>query len=104
MPERYLKHDLSAAAYINAADPKDRDHVSYGAGHRVCPSVHVAEKSLFINLTRMLWAFNISKKVVDGKVIEPNNEIVPGWLSVPQKFECDISVRSKKHKHLIETA
>jgi cytochrome P450 len=47
MPERYLNHPLSAAAYTNAANPNDRDHFSYGAGRRICPGIHLAEKSLF---------------------------------------------------------
>lgn len=45
-PERYLKYTESAATYLNVADPYERDHFSYGAGRRVCPGIHVAEKSM----------------------------------------------------------
>lgn len=103
-PERYLGYDLPAAAYINCADPYERDHVSYGAGRRACPGVHVAERSLFINIARFLWAFKISKKVIDGTVIEPVEDMVPGWLSVPQKFDCDIRMRSEGHAKVIRDA
>jgi hypothetical protein len=103
MPERFLGYDLPAAAYINIADPDDRDHFSYGAGRRVCPGVHVAEKSLYLNIARVLWAFNISKKISeDGKVIEPNAAMVPGWMTIPQPFECSITVRSEKKSELIK--
>ncbi|KIX99130.1 uncharacterized protein Z520_04706 [Fonsecaea multimorphosa CBS 102226] len=102
MPERFLGYDLPAASYINIADPNQRDHFSYGAGRRVCPGVHVAEKSLFLNIARVLWAFNISKKTgKDGSVIEPNTAMVPGWMTIPQPFECDITVRSEKKAALI---
>jgi cytochrome P450 len=102
MPERFLGYDLPAASYLNIANPNERDHFSYGAGRRVCPGVHVAEKSLFLNIARVLWAFNISKKVgKDGKVIEPNTAMVPGWMTIPQPFECDITPRSEKKAAMI---
>jgi len=56
---------------------------------------------MFINIARILWSFNISKKEVDGKIIEPETLCVPGWLSVPQKFECSITARSEKHAEVI---
>jgi cytochrome P450 len=102
MPERFLGYDLPAASYVNIADPNERDHFSYGAGRRICPGIHVAEKSLFLNIARVLWAFNITKKVdKDGVVIEPNEAMVPGWMTIPQPFECTISPRSEKKAQLI---
>ena len=103
MPERFLNHPLPAAAYLNAANPNDRDHWSYGAGRRVCPGVHIAEKSLFLNIARVLWGFNLSKKVdTDGQTCEPEAGMVKGWMTIPLPFECDIKVRSEKKRHLIE--
>ena len=103
MPERFLGHHLPAAAYLNAANPNERDHWSYGAGRRVCPGVHIAEKSLFLNIARVLWAFNLSKKVdAGGKVCEPEAGMVKGWMTIPLPYECDIKVRSEKKKELIE--
>lgn len=103
MPERFLGYDLAAAAYLNIADPDNRDHFSYGAGRRVCPGVHVAEKSLYLNIARVLWAFNIAKKTGDdGEVIEPNTAMVPGWMTIPQPFECAITVRSEEKRALIK--
>lgn len=93
---------MAAAEYINVNDAYDRDHFTYGAGRRVCPGVHVAERSLFINIVRVLWAFNISKKKgPDGKLMEPNTKMVRGFLSVPEPFECEISVRSDRHEKMI---
>lgn len=101
-PSRYLDRCLPAADYINCSDPYARDHFSYGAGRRICPGVHVAERSLYINISRVLWGFNISKKVgPDGKVIEPTQAMVRGFMSVPEEFECDILPRSEKHAALM---
>ena len=102
MPERYLGYDQPAAAYINATDPYERDHVSYGAGRRVCPGVHVAEKSMYLNMARLLWAFNFEKKIVDGSPVTPDGSMVKGWMSIPLPFECDIKVRGPGYAEIIE--
>ena len=84
------------------ADPHKRDHFTYGAGRRVCPGVHVAEHSIYINIVRVLWGFKIAKtKGVNGKLIEPTTKMVPGFLSVPLPFECTIQPRSAKHTQVI---
>ncbi|KAF2252656.1 cytochrome P450 [Trematosphaeria pertusa] len=101
-PSRYLDKPLSAADYINSTDPYERDHFAYGAGRRVCPGVHVAERSLYINISRVLWGFNISKKKgPDGKLIEPTQEMIKGFFSVPIPFECEITPRSAKHEGIM---
>ncbi|CBX98111.1 similar to cytochrome P450 [Plenodomus lingam JN3] len=101
-PERYMGHSASAAHYMNTADARERDHFSYGAGRRACPGVHVAERSLFINVSRVLWGFNIRKKVgKDGKEVEVTDKMMPGFFSVPEPFECDVRPRSAKHKEIM---
>ncbi|KAI0287107.1 cytochrome P450 [Russula brevipes] len=45
-------------------DPKlpnamDRDHWAFGAGRRMCPGIHVAERELWLAISRLLWAFDI---------------------------------------------
>lgn len=60
--------------------------------------MHVAERSLYINISRVLWGFKISKKVaLDGSVVEPTQAMVRGFMSVPEEFECNIIPRSEKH-------
>ncbi|KAK4508173.1 hypothetical protein PRZ48_001911 [Zasmidium cellare] len=55
MPERYLpKTDPRAAPDAAHMD----SHYSYGFGRRECPGRHVADASLFIVISRMLWAFD----------------------------------------------
>ncbi|KAJ2901609.1 hypothetical protein MKZ38_001629 [Zalerion maritima] len=103
-PARYLNSPLSAAEYMNSPNPNERDHFSYGAGRRACPGVHLAEKSLFILISRTLWAFNIRKKRnKDGSAVEPTTRMMPGFLSVPEPFECDITCRSDAHAKIIRS-
>lgn len=104
-PERYFKHTAPAADHFNVANPYDRDHFTYGAGRRICSVVHVAERSLFINISRTLWGFNIAKKKgPDEKPVEPDRSMARGFLSVPKPFECDIFVRSPQHEKIIREA
>jgi cytochrome P450 len=101
-PARYLKKPLAAADYLNTSDPYDRDHFTYGAGRRVCPGIHVAEKSLYINIVRTLWGFDIRRsKGADGKLEDLDTTMVRGFLSVPVKYRCDLSPRSAKHAAVI---
>jgi hypothetical protein len=65
----------------------------------------VAEKSLFIVISRIVWGFNIRKKrAADGTAIEPTTTMMPGFLSVPEPFECDITCRSPGREKLIRAA
>ncbi|KAF2800799.1 cytochrome P450 [Melanomma pulvis-pyrius CBS 109.77] len=101
-PARYLNKPLAAADYINVSDPYERDHFTYGAGRRVCPGVHVAERSLYINISRVLWGFRIAKKMgPDGKLIEPTQAMIRGFMSVPELFECEITPRSENHAKIM---
>jgi cytochrome P450 len=100
-PDRYISYNLPAASYINITNPNDRDHMSYGAGRRVCPGIHVAERSMFMNIARILWCFDIGKKVVDGETVEPESRTCPGWMTVPRPFQCSIRVRSDRHAEIM---
>jgi hypothetical protein len=64
--------------------------------------VHVAEKSLYINIVRTLWGFNITKpKGADGKLVEPDTTMIRGFLSVPKPFKAEFTVRSPGHEATI---
>ncbi len=56
IPERYLpRSDKRAAPEANLAGT----HYAFGAGRRECPGKHVADASLYIMISRILWAFDI---------------------------------------------
>lgn len=57
-----------ATKLAQAVDPEDRDHYGYGAGRRICPGMHLAERSLFVAIAKLLWAFNFAPGPSDGKV------------------------------------
>lgn len=59
-PERFLGDDLNASASANHSDFRKRDHFHYGFGRRVCQGIFVAEASLYIFISRAIWALEIS--------------------------------------------
>lgn len=102
-PTRYLDDPLTEAESMAQADANLRDHFTFGAGRRNCPGVHIAHNSLFINIARLFWAFNIRKSTDEsGNPIEPSTAAQPGFLLTPVKFPCKFEARSDKHAAIIE--
>jgi cytochrome P450 len=72
-------------------DSVRRLHFTFGAGRRVCPGFHVAQRNLFLAISRMLWAFNIERQrdvygretPIDRDAIAPEN----GLIVRPADFE-----------------
>ncbi|KAK6380079.1 hypothetical protein LTS17_005267 [Exophiala oligosperma] len=68
MPERFLDpKDPRAIPGANLVG----QHFAFSAGRRECPGRHVADASLFIMISRILWAFDIREK--------PNELPPPGY-------------------------
>lgn len=97
-PDRY-QHDLKTA-YCSAVDPdvSERDHFTFGAGRRICQGMHLAERSLFLGISRLLWGFDTEPAVnTDGVQIIPDPEkYTQGFLVMPEPFQTKITPRSEK--------
>src|SRR5277367_672086 len=101
-PERY-ENDCQTAA-DSAANPNasQRDHFTFGSGRRICQGMHVAERSLFLGMSRILWGFNITPKLRDGKPVPINpDHLTQGFVCMPDTFECEITARDEKRSRLI---
>lgn len=98
-PSRF-QHDLrSEFECATARDPSQRRNYIFGAGRRVCQGMHIAERSLFLAVTRLLWAFDF--KIPDsGKI--PDVDDLRGELTVqPAPFEVKIVARSESRKKMV---
>jgi len=58
-PDRYLGDNLSCAESAKLPNVMERDHWTFGAGRRICPGLHVAERELFLAIARLLWSFSM---------------------------------------------
>ena len=99
-PMRYWNFSLSAAEAAAAADPNARDHYAYGGGRRICPGMHVAERSLFINIARLMWGFDLRlAKDEAGNEIPVDSSYttgyLPGGMAIAKPFVCGTYPREK---------
>jgi cytochrome P450 len=78
--------------------PAKSGHSSFGWGRRICPGANLAENSLYIALAKILWAFDIQPK--DG-VKYDTFAYTEGFNIRPQKFECEIHIRSEAHRRML---
>ncbi|KAK7007511.1 cytochrome P450, partial [Favolaschia claudopus] len=78
----------------------------YGFGMRKCPGHHLAAKSTWIAVVRMLWAFNIEpSKDASGKPMKIDPEdCTSGLTSRPKPFAVEFVPRSAAHMETIMTA
>ncbi|KZT07802.1 cytochrome P450 [Laetiporus sulphureus 93-53] len=58
-PERYINDSTNNTESANLADPYERDHWMFGLGRRICPGIIVAEREIWLSISRMIWAFNM---------------------------------------------
>jgi cytochrome P450 len=103
IPERYENDTQSLLDAANNPDPTKRDQFSFGAGRRICPGIHVAERSLFLGISRMLWAFDISPKLDDqSQPILPNPDVLTqGFVVLPVEFPAQIRPRSASRADVV---
>lgn len=97
-PERYADFPLSAPEYAAQSGDDARDHMGYGYGRRICVGLHIAERSMFLNIARLCWAFNIKEDPAHPVDI---NSYSPGFLSAPKAFKCKIEPRDSKVKGVV---
>ncbi|CAL1695170.1 unnamed protein product [Somion occarium] len=96
-PDRFLKDGVRNP---DVPDPE----VSFGFGRRLCPGRFMAKESLWIAIASLLATFEFRKSIgPDGSPITPEEEYIPGFLSHPKPFPCDIRPRSEERVALILT-
>lgn len=104
MPERYAQDFQSLGESAANPDASKRDQFTFGAGRRICPGIHVAERSLFLAISRILWAFEIRPKMdaQDRPILPDADKYTQGFVCMPEEFEVDIKPVSKERAELVE--
>ncbi|KAI1616059.1 putative cytochrome P450 oxidoreductase [Exophiala viscosa] len=83
-PDRYADDAQSLFESALNPDPSKRDNLTFGAGRRICPGIHIAERSLFLGISRLLWAFHF-EPALDPQTKKP---IWPDPEKLTQGFDC----------------
>ncbi|KAI0911773.1 cytochrome P450 oxidoreductase [Ustulina deusta] len=97
MPERFATHPQLASHYTS--EGPHRDHFGYGAGRRVCPGIHLAERNLFVAMAKLLWGFDFRKRAGDENA---GVESSIGFLQCVRDYNCEITVRSQRRAETIK--
>ncbi|KAJ5449967.1 Cytochrome P450 [Penicillium daleae] len=112
-PLRFLEVDPETLTYLpktsredlaklspQISHPAKEGHSSFGWGRRICPGAGLAQNSLFIALARLLWAFELQPmREANGSERRYDTfAYTQGFNIRPQPFECEIHVRSEKHR------
>lgn len=95
-PARWAGDAQTSAQAATNADASRRDHFVFGAGRRLCQGMHIADRSLFLAISRLLWAFDFRRAVgEDGQEIVPDMaDLIDGTFVQPRAFRANIRPRS----------
>ena len=99
-PSRF-EHDLrSEFERATARELSQRRNYIFGAGRRVCEGVHIAARSLFLTLTRLLRTFDF--KVPESRNLPDVDDLVGDSTVQPALFEVRTVRRGKEKKSLVQ--
>ncbi|KAK9378461.1 cytochrome P450 [Kockiozyma suomiensis] len=99
-PDRYLGHPKLAGEYAASPDYNNRDHFGYGAGRRICPGMHLAERNMWRIVAKLLWAFELSEPVdpISGNVIPLDVQAYNSAILLrPLPYKVTVKPRSPDH-------
>lgn len=102
-PSRCENDASTAIGSASNPDASKRDHFSFGAGRRLCQGTHIAERSLFLGIARLLWAFKFEReRDENGREIIPDIErLTEGAAVLPETFLAKITVRSEEKARVV---
>jgi len=105
-PEKYIPERFIKDGGLIGTKYSERGHHAFGFGRRVCPGQHIAERSLFIVYSRILWAFNVTPAYDENGKQYPLDvdAFSEGFSSHPRAFKCNITPRDASVKDIVRAA
>ncbi|KAF5574644.1 oxidoreductase [Fusarium pseudoanthophilum] len=102
IPERFEGDTRSSQESAASPDVSKRDHFAFGAGRRICPGYHIADRSFAVSVMRILWAFDISLKPGTKLPLDPQS--FPGDMPGNPGLEMPVvlTVRSPERLETIQ--
>ncbi|KAI5922679.1 cytochrome P450 [Camillea tinctor] len=99
-PTRWAHDSQTSVEAATNRDATKRDHFVFGAGRRLCQGMHIADRSMFLGISRLLWAFDFKQPIdpsTGQEIIPDMNDLSEGLFVQPNPFEVVITPRSE-HK------
>ncbi|KIW79156.1 hypothetical protein Z517_05768 [Fonsecaea pedrosoi CBS 271.37] len=103
-PRRHLPgHKFPPVGAPIGSDTSDKPYTTFGAGRRMCPGIHVAERSLYTAVARLLWSFNMKPAVDEkGNVVPIDRDgMTPGFMVTPVHYNMVFESRDEERVALI---
>nr|AUZ97938.1 cytochrome P450 monooxygenase E [Aspergillus terreus] len=101
IPERYANFPELAPHYAALADGAARDHFGYGAGRRICPGIHLAERNLFIAVAKLLWAFEFKNNPAGKNDASAETGSSQGFMHCVKDYDAIVTVRGEERRQTI---
>lgn len=101
-PDRYASDPTSLYQSV-IGDTTKRDNFVFGAGRRLCQGIHIAERSLFLAISRLFWAFDIlpAKDQYGEDVQYDPDDLVGGITVQPADYPAVIRPRSEGREGVV---
>ncbi|KAL5320098.1 hypothetical protein ACEPPN_013160 [Leptodophora sp. 'Broadleaf-Isolate-01'] len=105
-PLRFIDDYQSEHQSATNKDENQRQNWIFGAGRRLCQGMHIAERSLLMGVSRMLWGFNFERPTDENGIVIPVDidDLVGGITMQPADFKVNIVPRSKERADIIRQA
>ena len=104
-PDRFAS-DKTSLFESATGDAASRDNYVFGAGRRLCQGIHIAERSLALGISRLMWSFDFSPALdrQTGATISYDGDDLVGGITVePRHYQCTIKSRSARRAEIIRT-
>nr|F1SY70.1 RecName: Full=Cytochrome P450 monooxygenase 69 [Postia placenta Mad-698-R]BAK09414.1 cytochrome P450 [Postia placenta] len=108
-PERFYNPD-GKLNWASGPDAHNRDHYIFGWGRRFCSGKYLAEASMFIVLSRLIWGFDFyaASDPQTGKARLPDvsdvDTFTDGLVTAPKIYPVGFKPRSEKHAEMIKAS
>lgn len=103
-PMRYIDDNQTSIDAANNPDPTKRDHFVFGAGRRRCQGMHIADRSLFLAISRLLWVFDFKRARHHGshsEIVPDMGDLSDGIIMLPRPFPANIVPRTAEKAQAI---
>jgi cytochrome P450 len=104
-PMRYIDDHTTSIESANSPDATKRDHFVFGAGRRRCQGMHIADRSTYLAISRLLWAFDFHRAIdrqTGQEIIPDMNDLTGGFMMLPNPFPADIRPRTKSRAETVK--
>src|ERR1700761_7060790 len=98
-PERWLLPEYPTYREPLDKFPNLQNFSAFGFGRRICPGMNIAENSLYLLISRLAWAAEISKR--PGFDV-PLYDYTAGVNVQPKPFTFDLKARSEARKNVVD--